>query len=70
MHFAWEGPVAPGARHYYRIQADDLLIEYDSTEPDGSHAHTVLRRPGGDFGADILAAHRQAERTAGTGPGR
>ena len=70
LHFAWEGPVAPGSRHYYRIQAEDLLIEYDSTEPDGSHAHTVLRRPGGEFGADILAAHRRSERAAGTGPGR
>lgn len=65
LHFAWEGPVAPGSRHYYRIQADDLLIEYDSTEHDGSHAHTVLRRPRSDFGADILAAHRRAELTDG-----
>jgi len=55
-HFAWEGPSAPGLRHYYRIQADDLLIEYDTTD-DGNHAHTVLRRPRGDFGGDLLAAH-------------
>jgi len=61
LHFAWEGQVTPGARHYYRVQADDLLIEYDNTEDDGSHAHTVLRRPRGDFGADLLAAHRRAE---------
>jgi hypothetical protein len=44
-------------RHYYRIQGDDLLIEYDNTTDDGNHAHTVLRRPRGDFGGDILAAH-------------
>jgi len=56
LHFAWEGPVLPGTRHYYRVQGDDLLIEYDTTD-DGNHAHTVLRRPRSDFGADILAAH-------------
>jgi hypothetical protein len=57
VHFAWEGPPGPGTRHYYRIQADDLLIEFDNTTDDGNHAHSVLRRPRGDFGGDILAAH-------------
>ncbi|HEY2508334.1 MAG TPA: DUF3500 domain-containing protein [Streptosporangiaceae bacterium] len=55
LHFAWEGPAGPGTRHYYRVQSDDLLIEYDV--PDSNHAHTVLRRPRSDFGEDILAAH-------------
>ena len=58
LHFAWEGPLRPGARHYYRLQGDDLLIEYDTTG-DGNHAHTVLRRPASDFGDDVLAAHYQ-----------
>ena len=57
VHFAWEGPPGPGTRHYYRIQSDDLLIEFDNTTADGNHAHTVLRRPRGDFGGDLLAAH-------------
>lgn len=61
LHFAWEGPLVPGTRHYYRVQGDDLLIEYDNTADDGNHAHTVLRRPRSDFGGDVLAAHyRQA----------
>jgi hypothetical protein len=60
LHFAWEGPVRSNARHYYRVQGDDLLIEYDTTS-DGNHAHTVLRRPRSDFGDDVLAEHyRQA----------
>ncbi len=59
LYFAWEGPADPGARHYYRVQGDDLLIEYDTTD-DGNHAHSVLRRPDADFGADILAAHHLA----------
>jgi len=62
MHFAWEGPLRPGSRHYYRVQGDDLLIEYDTTTDDGNHAHTVLRRPRSDFGEDVLAEHyRQAQ---------
>jgi hypothetical protein len=59
LHFAWAGPTGPGQRHYYRVQGDDLLIEYDNTSDDGNHAHTVLRRPASDFGADILAAHHR-----------
>jgi hypothetical protein len=55
--FAWEGPPGPGTAHYYRIQAEDLLVEYDNTTADGNHAHTVLRRPRGDFGGDVLAEH-------------
>ncbi len=57
LHFAWEGATKRGTRHYYRVQGEDLLIEYDNTQDDGNHAHTVLRRPRGDFGEDILAAH-------------
>jgi hypothetical protein len=58
LHFAWEGPPGPGVRHYYRIQGPDLLVEFDQTA-DGhdGHAHTVLRRPHGDFGGDLLTAH-------------
>ncbi|WP_208760840.1 DUF3500 domain-containing protein [Micromonospora orduensis] len=60
LHFAWAGPTRPGQRHYYRIQGDDLLIEYDNTTEDGNHAHTVLRRPASDFGADVLADHHES----------
>jgi hypothetical protein len=61
LAFAWAGPTrpAPGTPLYYRIQGPDLLIEYDDTDG-GNHAHTVLRRPSGEFGADVLAAHRRA----------
>ena len=58
LHFAWEGPVRPGAGHYYRIQAEDLLIEYDNTQNGANHVHSVLRHPTRDFGgADPLATH-------------
>jgi hypothetical protein len=57
-HFAWEGTPDTSAGHYYRIQAPDLLIEYDNTADGANHAHTVVRRPNRDFGGDVLAAHR------------
>ncbi|KOX08650.1 DUF3500 domain-containing protein [Micromonospora profundi] len=60
LHFAWAGPTRPGQRHYYRVQGDDLLIEYDNTSDDGNHAHTVLRRPASDFGTDVLATHHKS----------
>ena len=57
LFFAWEGVRAPEGPHYYRVQGDDLLIEYDNTQNGANHAHTVLRRPRSDFGDDILARH-------------
>lgn len=57
LHFAWEGGERTGDGHYYRIQAPDLLIEYDNTADAANHAHTVLRRPASDFGGDALGAH-------------
>jgi hypothetical protein len=64
LYFAWQGPASPGVRHYYRIQGDDLLIEYDNTTENGNHQHTVLRRPRSDFGDDVLAAHLSEAHTS------
>ncbi len=62
LHFAWAGSIEPGQPHYYRLQGPDLLIEYDNTQRDVNHVHTVWRRLDGDFGgrglgADALAEH-------------
>jgi hypothetical protein len=61
VSFAWAGGLRPGEGHYYRIQAPHLLIEYDNTQRAANHAHTVLRRPGEDFGAAMLPAHVATE---------
>lgn len=60
--FAWAGGLQPGDGHYYRIQGPGLLVEYGNTQRDGNHAHTVLRRPGEDFGTSLLASHVASER--------
>jgi len=59
MLFAWAGPAEPGAGHYYRVQAPKFLIEYDNTQNDANHSHTVWRDFAGDFGRDVLAMHYQ-----------
>jgi hypothetical protein len=61
MTFAWAGPAESLAPHYYRIQAERLLIEYDCTQDNANHTHSVLRDPKGDFGDDILARHYAEE---------
>ncbi len=64
LHFAWEGPLEPGQGHYYRIQAPSLLIEYDNTSNNANHVHAVWRRPGEDFGDNLLAHHYTAEHSS------
>ncbi|MDQ4117388.1 MAG: DUF3500 domain-containing protein, partial [Actinomycetota bacterium] len=60
VHFAWAGPTEPGAGHYYRLQGPRLLIEWDNTQREANHAHSVWRDPSRDFGLDVLGAHRAA----------
>jgi hypothetical protein len=55
--FAWAGPVARGEKHYYRVQGPTFLIEYDNTQNDGNHIHSVWRDFAGDFGEDLLREH-------------
>ena len=55
--FAWAGPKARGAKHYYRVQGPTFLIEYDNTQNDANHIHSVWRTFAGDWGEDILAQH-------------
>jgi Protein of unknown function (DUF3500) len=60
VHFAWAGPTALGQPHYYRLQGPRLLIEWDNTQRNANHAHSVWRDPTSDFGLDVLARHRAA----------
>lgn len=59
IKFGWMGGAARGEPHYYRIQGPTFLIEYDNTQGNGNHAHSVWRDFKGDFGRDLLAAHYQ-----------
>lgn len=55
--FAWAGPMEKGQKHYYRVQGPTFLIEYDNTQNDGNHIHSVWRDFNGDFGRDLLREH-------------
>jgi len=55
--FAWAGPVEPGQKHYYRVQGPTFVIEFDNTQNDGNHIHSVWRDFESDFGRDLLREH-------------
>jgi len=55
--FAWGGSVEKGDGHYYAIQGPSFIVEYDNTQNDSNHIHSVWRTFAGDWGEDILAAH-------------
>ena len=55
--FAWAGEDAHGKKHYYRIQGPTFLVEYDNTQNDANHIHSVWRDFAGDFGRDLLREH-------------
>lgn len=57
IRFAWFGPVEAGKLHYYRIHGPKFVIEYDTTQGDPNHVHTVWRDLERDFGADVLKRH-------------
>ncbi len=58
--FAWAGGMNKGDYHYYRVQGPTFLIEYDDTQNNANHIHSVWRDFNGDFGADLLAEHYRA----------
>jgi len=57
IFFAWAGVEQKGGPHYYRVQAPSFLIEYDNTQNNANHVHSVWRDNASDFGEDLLKAH-------------
>ncbi len=55
--FVWAGSLQPGEPHYYRIQGPTFLVEYDNTQNEANHIHSVWRDFDGDFGRDLLREH-------------
>jgi Protein of unknown function (DUF3500) len=62
IRFGWAGSTVRGKPHYYRVQGPLFLIEYDASQNDGNHIHTVWRDFSGDFGRDLLREHYAAVR--------
>jgi hypothetical protein len=60
LHFGWAGSLEAGKPHYYRVHGPTVLIEYDNTQNNANHIHTVWRDLERDFGGDLLRAHYAA----------
>jgi hypothetical protein len=56
LHFAWAGSLDPSHPHYYRLHGPTLLLEYDNSQEEANHVHTVWHDPGLAFG-DTLREH-------------
>jgi Protein of unknown function (DUF3500) len=57
IRFAWGGPLESGHAHYFRLHGPVTLIEYDCTQNDANHIHSVWHDLERDFGRDLLAEH-------------
>ena len=59
LRFAWAGHQQRGIGKpcYYRIHGPTIIIEYDNTQNNANHIHTVIRDLKNDFGEDALLEH-------------
>jgi hypothetical protein len=60
IHFAWAGSLEVGKKHYYRVHGPTVLIEYDNSQNDANHVHSMWRDLEHDFGGDLLRTHLAA----------
>ena len=60
IKFGWMGGLDRSRGRYYRIQGPTFLIEFDNTQNDANHVHSVWRDFKGDFGRDLLSEHYRA----------
>jgi len=57
VSFAWAGALEDGAAHYYRLHGPTFLVEFDNTQNNANHIHSVWRDSTNDFGEDLLKQH-------------
>ena len=59
LRFLWMGSTERGEPHYFRIQGETFIYEFDNVQDDGNHVHSVWIDKESDFGADLLGEHYQ-----------
>jgi len=60
LRFVWAGSQQPdGKPYYYRIQGPTIIIEFDNSQGNANHIHSVVRDLKNDFGGDALLEHYQ-----------
>lgn len=57
VRFSWAGGTAPGQGHYYAATGPTFLLEYDNTQDNANHIHSVWRDLQRDWAGDLLANH-------------
>jgi hypothetical protein len=57
IRFAWGGPLESGHAHYFRLHGPITLLEFDNTQNDANHIHSVWHDLERDFGRDLLGEH-------------
>ncbi|MEV0828483.1 DUF3500 domain-containing protein [Nonomuraea rubra] len=55
--FSWMGSDQRGQGHYYCVAGPTFLLEYDNTQDEANHIHSVWRDVRNDWGVDLLARH-------------
>jgi hypothetical protein len=63
LWFTWAGDSQSmmGKGTYYRVQGPTILIEYDNTQNNANHVHSVIRDLKHDFGGDELLEHYKTD---------
>jgi Protein of unknown function (DUF3500) len=57
IHFAWGGPLEEGHPNYWRLHGPITLIEYDNTQNNANHIHSVWHDLTNNWGRDLLREH-------------
>jgi hypothetical protein len=65
IFFCWAGGTRSGTSHYYRVQSQHLLFEFDNAIDNGNHIHSMWRDYRNDFGNELLLGHYERERHTG-----
>jgi hypothetical protein len=55
IHFAWSGPADRTQPHAYKVQGPTFLIEFNNTQNNANHIHSVWRNMLGDFGIPLAS---------------
>ena len=64
VFFAWAGGLERGEPHYYRVQNEKFVVEYDNTQGKANHPHSVWRDWERDFAGDLLKRHHDESHKA------
>jgi hypothetical protein len=57
IHFAWGGPLEDGHANYWRLHGPITVIEYDNTQNNANHIHSIWHDLTRNWGRDLLREH-------------